>query len=107
MGVGNPYANRKQEHKQHLFPNVSETRFRNTKEKPIAENYDTIQLYIHHDTVLFFDDNWTVTSHRCEIKEDDMFSKLATVQPVPWKIRLEMIIRMQNEILIGIMKLLF
>ena len=57
--------------------------------------------------VLFFDDNWAVTSYRCEIKEDDMFSKLAAVQPVPWKMRLEMIIRMQNEILIGIIKLLF
>ena len=29
------------------------------------------------------------------------------LQPVPWKMRLEMVIGMQNEILIGIMKLLF
>jgi hypothetical protein len=29
------------------------------------------------------------------------------VQPVPWKMTLEMVIGMQNEILIGIKKLLF
>ena len=33
--------------------------------------------------------------------------KLECVQPVPWKTRLEMLIGMQNENLIGIMKLLF
>jgi len=33
--------------------------------------------------------------------------KSPLVQPVPWKLRLEMVIGMQNEILIGIMKLLF
>jgi len=34
-GGGNLYGNREQ--KPHVFPNVSDTRFRNVKEKPIAE----------------------------------------------------------------------
>jgi len=35
------------------------------------------------------------------------FPKIHLVQPVPWKMRLEMVIGMQNEILIGVMKLFF
>ena len=57
-------------------------------------------------TTIITQHSWLFHFGQAEICLFEMICS-TVVQPVPWKIRLEMVIRMQNEILIRIMKLLW